>query len=462
MVIKSNTVQAGWHIDNDDNSIDNQSTGSTFGINRNTNQTKNDQETIKSKFLDKTTHNYSTMTHTDEEGWTTASPGKKKPKEKKEGWTTASQGKKKPKKKNSTGKTESTITTIEGNIEGDKETNKEKEKEKSTDYNNNEENDVSNIADERRKEVEYKPKTTMANGGEEEQGKEGTQEGERTTSLQNETENSRNNNNEENEDKEGDEEENNEGGREDERSGRGGRGGRGGSSGRGGRGGRSGRAERKQIPRTEWGTYEFSISFNPKTMMNKDPNEEFQALSQIMKKSPGVTFHPTNEEMFPKPKSFTTIQEYPQTEAAFKDFFEVYENKRLTTYKIFIKATMQYDELDLRNSLLNYLRSNNLWMSSEYISENIDEIIGYINYGHDKMVWRPEIEKKINNGIKAMIQNGSIPEALRLKIRGLKKTIKVRVAAGTIRGGTRHDPVMCEGLVLRTSKAQARASIDLL
>ena len=37
------------------------------------------------------------MTHTDEEGWTTASPGKKK-----------------PKKKNSTGSTESIIMTIEG------------------------------------------------------------------------------------------------------------------------------------------------------------------------------------------------------------------------------------------------------------------------------------------------------------------------------------------------------------
>ena len=36
------------------------------------------------------------------------------------------------------------------------------------------------------------------------------------------------------------------------------------------------------------------------------------------------------------------------------------------------------------------------------------------------------------------------------------------VAAGIIRGGARHDPVMCEGLVLRTSKAQARASIELL
>jgi hypothetical protein len=198
-------------------------------------------------------------------------------------------------------------------------------------------------------------------------------------------------------------------------------------------------------------------------MVNKDPDAEFQAvLSQIMKKSPGVVFYPTNEDMFPKPRSFTTINEYPQTEAAFKDFFEVYENKGLTTYKIFVRATMQYDELDLRNSLLNYLRSNNLWMSSELISESVDEMIGYINYGHDKMVWRPECEKKINNGMQAMIQNGSISEALSLKIKGLKKQIHVRVAAGTFRGGTRNDPVMCEGLVLRTTKAQARASIELL
>jgi hypothetical protein len=131
-------------------------------------------------------------------------------------------------------------------------------------------------------------------------------------------------------------------------------------------------------------------------MSNKDPDAEFQAvLSQIMRKSPGVTFHPTNEDMYLKPSSFKTIQGYPQTEAAFKDFFEVYENKGITAYyKIFINATMQYNELELRNSLLNYLRSNNLWKSSELISESVDEMIGYINYGHDKMVWRPECEKR--------------------------------------------------------------------
>jgi hypothetical protein len=101
-------------------------------------------------------------------------------------------------------------------------------------------------------------------------------------------------------------------------------------------------------------------------------------------------------------------------------------------------------------------------MSSELILESVDEMIGYINYGHGKMVWRPHCEKKINNGIQALIQSGSISEALRLKIEGLKKEVHVRVAAGTVRGGAKNDPVMCKGLVLRTKKAQARAFIELL
>jgi hypothetical protein len=430
MVIMFNTIQAGWHLDIDDNNIDNCSTGSTSSFNRNENPPKNHRDLILNNFLDKTTHNYSNMTHTDEEGWTTTRPGKKKPKE----------------KNNKGSSTESIIMSIEGDIDmiDTRKQNRVHVTSPGRRY-------KCNIPEDRKKEeLQVNPTIMEAKGGEggeggKEQSKEGTNEGDKGTSKEKEKERSTDNNNKGENEREGEDGEGNKN-NDRERSGRNDGDGSG-RGGRGGRGGRNGRMERKQIPRKEWETYEFSISFNPKTMMNKDPDEEFQAvLTQIMKKSPGVTFHPTNEDMFPKPKSFKTIQEYPQTEAAFKDFFEVYENKGLTTYKIFIKATMQYDELDLRNSLLNYLRSNNLWMSSEFISENIDEMIGYINYGHDKMVWRPEIEKKINNGIKAMIQNGSIPEALRLKIKGLKKQIHVRVAAGTFRGGTRNDPAMCEGV----------------
>lgn len=64
--------------------------------------------------------------------------------------------------------------------------------------------------------------------------------------------------------------------------------------------------------------------------------------------------------------------------------------------------------------------------------------------------------------MQALIQSGSVSEALRLKIKGLKKEIHVRVAASIVRDGSTNDPVMCEGLVLRTTKAQARACIELL
>jgi hypothetical protein len=433
----SSNIQAGWDFDNDDNIIDNTSLGSTSSFKRGEIPKKNEGESDLGNFVMKTAHN---KTHTDEEGWTTTRPGKKK-----------------PKKQNNKGSSiESIITTVDGNIDKIEAGTQNRIYVMSPGRKHK-----CNVPEERNEMKEHKSNVMMANGIEKgkEQSKEGTREEEKEGSDK--SDKSRNNNIDKGngERKEG-EEENKEGnnksnGNEGNK--------RGGRDGKGGRGGRGGRTERKQIPKKEWETYDYSISFNPKTMVNKDPDAEFQAvLSQIMKKSPGVVFYPTNEDMFPKPRSFTTINEYPQTEAAFKDFFEVYENKGLTTYKIFVRATMQYDELDLRNSLLNYLRSNNLWMSSELISESVDEMIGYINYGHDKMVWRPECEKKINNGMQAMIQNGSISEALSLKIKGLKKQIHVRVAAGTFRGGTRNDPVMCEGLVLRTTKAQARASIELL
>jgi hypothetical protein len=444
MVIMPNTIQTGWDFGPDDNIIDNISKAATTSFKCSGIPTENDEDPKVYNIPTKVTHNHTTKnTDTDEEGWTTTSPGKKKPKN----------------NNSSTASTESIITSIDGNCD-----RIEAGMHNRIYVTSPERKHKCNIPDDSKTELDFNPTimtTPKRTGNGKELNLEGLQDSgeEELTNQQNSNTNSENNNGRNANGKKDEENEktnkgnNHNGGRD--------RGERSGSGGRGGRGSR--RTERKQIPRTEWETYDFSISFNPKTMSNKDPDAEFQALlSQIMRKSPGVIFHPTNEDMFPKPSPFTNIQEYPKTEAAFKDFFDVYENKGLTTFKIFVRATMQYNELELRNSLLNYLRSNNLWMSSELISENVDEMIGYINYGHDKLVWRPECEKKINNGIQALIQSGSISEALRLKIEGLKKEIHVRVATGSFRGGTRNDPVMCEGLVLRTTKAQARACIELL
>ena len=442
MVIMSNTIHSGTYLDNIDNRSDNSSIGSLSSFNRNEIPAKNDKDMTLRKITTKSTGNNNKAT-TDDEGWTTTSPGKTK-----------------PKNSNSTAASiESIITTIDGNFDQIEAGTHNRIYVTSPGRKNK-----CNIPDDNRKQIEYDFNPTTMAGGRKEQGNDkakdnGDEEEERNDqgSNTNESKNIDGTNGKKDEEQKSNAKDNGVN-RGNEQGGRGG-----GRKGRGGRGGRGGRPERNLTPKTEWKTYDFAISFNPKTMANKNPDTEFQSLlSQIMKKSPGVTFHPTNEDMYPKPKSFSTIQDYPQTEAGFKDFFEVYENKGMTTYKIFLKATMHYDELDLRNSMLNYLRTNNLWMESELIHENIDEMVGYINFGHDKMVWRPECEKKINNGIQALIQSGSISEALRLKINGLKKDIKIRVATGTFRGGPSNDPVMCEGLVLRTTKAQARACMELL
>jgi len=269
MVIMSSNIQAGWDFDNDDNIIDNTSLGSTSSFKRGEIPKKNEGESDLGNFVMKTAHN---KTHTDEEGWTTTRPGKKK-----------------PKKQNNKGSSiESIITTVDGNIDKIEAGTQNRIYVMSPGRKHK-----CNVPEERNEMKEHKSNVMMANGIEKgkEQSKEGTREEEKEGSDK--SDKNRNNNIDKGngERKEG-EEENKEGnnksnGNEGNK--------RGGRDGKGGRGGRGGRTERKQIPKKEWETYGYSISFNPKTMVNKDPDAEFQAvLSQIMKKSPGVVFYPTN------------------------------------------------------------------------------------------------------------------------------------------------------------------------
>jgi hypothetical protein len=363
-----------WHLERDDINNDIISLGSTYSSNQKEIPKKNDLETKINKNTTRTTRTTltrptRTTKNTDEEGWTTTTPGKRKPKN----TTTATS-------------TESIITEIEGNIDQIESGTHNKISVKSQ-----ERQHKCNIPEMIRQTTceEFKPRMlNIANAkgiGKERStsNQDSTKESNKGTDNNNNNKNNNNNNNnkDSNNDKKGQENKdetnnNNKEHKEYRKEPIGGPN----RGGRGGRGGRGKHNERKQKPRVEWETYNFAISFDPKKMKNKDPDAEFQAiLLQIMKKSPGVIFHPTNDGMYPKPKSFSTIQGYPQTEAAYKDFFKVYENKGLTIYKIYLRATMQYDKLELRHSLLNYLKSNNLWMTSELISESVDKMIGFIN-----------------------------------------------------------------------------------
>ena len=79
MVIMSNTIHSGTYLDNIDNRSDNSSIGSLSSFNRNEIPAKNDKDMTLRKITTKSTGNNNKAT-TDNEGWTTTSPGKTKPK----------------------------------------------------------------------------------------------------------------------------------------------------------------------------------------------------------------------------------------------------------------------------------------------------------------------------------------------------------------------------------------------
>ncbi len=209
----ASTVQAGWHIDKDDDSIDNVSTGSTFNTKRNENLLKNDQDSrLYNNLKKKATYNSKSITtHTDEEGWTTARLGKKKPK----------------KTNNKGSSTESIIMSIEGDIDmiDTRKQNRINVTSPGRKY-------KCNIPEDRKKEeLNFNPTIMEAKGGEggeggKEQSKEGTTEGDKESSKEKEKEKRTDNNNNGENEREGDDgggNKNNEEGREDGRRGRGGR-----------------------------------------------------------------------------------------------------------------------------------------------------------------------------------------------------------------------------------------------
>jgi hypothetical protein len=101
MLLRTNAIQAGWHFDQDDAIIDNSFLESNSSLNCQGNLTKNALEPSSRKIMEKTNNRSISNKNTDEEDWTTTTPGRTKP-------------------KNSTkvaSSTESIITTIKGHFE---------------------------------------------------------------------------------------------------------------------------------------------------------------------------------------------------------------------------------------------------------------------------------------------------------------------------------------------------------
>jgi hypothetical protein len=64
-----------------------------------------------------------------------------------------------------------------------------------------------------------------------------------------------------------------------------------------------------------------------------------------------------------------------------------------------MKATMSHNEIELQQRRFNYLRHSKIYLNSPFIDDITLEMVGFIENGHSRLIYRPNIELKIKKGI---------------------------------------------------------------
>jgi hypothetical protein len=211
-------------------------------------------------------------------------------------------------------------------------------------------------------------------------------------------------------------------------------------------------------------TYAFTVAWRPDQKAGKDGKIIIKNLMREMAhKTPSIIFHPTNSATSPVPRDINNINnDFPKSPASFDDFFDQLRNRDNTNQSTFMKVTMPHDEKELQKKLSNYLFYNKLYMNSPFINDNTLEHVGFIENGHSRMVYRPNLEMKIRKGLKEVMEGDQLTPQQSAQLKHLSSPIRVECQRGTVRGGPSHQQIVCEGIVLKTTKSQAKIAMELL
>jgi hypothetical protein len=214
----------------------------------------------------------------------------------------------------------------------------------------------------------------------------------------------------------------------------------------------------------EMNTYAFTVSWRPDQKKGKDGKIIIKNLMrEMVHRTPSITFHPTNSATSPVPRDINNINnDFPTTAASYDDFFDQMGNRDHTNQRTFMKVTMPHDDKELQQKLSNYLFHNKLYMNSPFIDDNTLEHVGFIEKGHSRMVHRPNLEMKIRNGIKEVLKGEMLTPQQAAQLKHLTSPIRVECHRGTVRAGPNHQQVVCEGIILKTTKSQAKIAMELL
>jgi hypothetical protein len=186
-------------------------------------------------------------------------------------------------------------------------------------------------------------------------------------------------------------------------------------------------------------------------------------MREMVHRTPSIIFHPTNSASLPVPRDINNINNhFPTTPASYDDFFDQMRNRDNTNQRTCMKVTMPHNEKELQKKLSNYLFHNEIYMNSPFIDDNTLEQVGFIKNGHSRLVYRPMLEIKIRNGLKEVMQGESLTPQQVAQLQHLSSPIRVKCHRGTIRAGSNQNQIVCEGIVLKTTKSQSKIAIELL
>ena len=214
----------------------------------------------------------------------------------------------------------------------------------------------------------------------------------------------------------------------------------------------------------EMDTFTFTIGWNPKDYRGRDGKAVLRSLLRaIVHKSPGTVFHPTNRNTAPTPRDIHSVNnDFPNTPEEFDDFFDQNTNRNRSNYRIYMKATMSHNEKELQQRMFNYLRYNKIYLNSPFIDDNTLEMVGFVENGHSRLLYRPGIELKIKKGIEEVVKGNTLSPTQKAQLRNLSNPIRVVCYSGTFHAGANTNPVICDGLILKSAKSQAKIVMELL
>ena len=237
-----------------------------------------------------------------------------------------------------------------------------------------------------------------------------------------------------------------------------------GNSSRNNNNGNNNKARVNIVEPRDMNTYTFTIAWRPDQKQGQDGKVIIKMLMrEIVNKVPQITFHPTNSASSPVPKDINNINnDFPATPASYDDFFDQTRNRDGTNQRTFMKVTMPHDEKELQRKLQNYLKHNKLYMNSPFIDDNTLEQVGFIENGHSRLVYRPNIELKIREGLKVVMEGTLLTPQQTAQLKHLSSHIRVECHRGTVRAGPYNQQVVCEGIVLKTVKSQSKIAMELL